>query len=208
MSCPRVNLLKKSEQRYQGAVSLRFMYVAIVVTPILFIAIISGVKLVQYSSVQADLKVSRAIWQEVEPQLKLFKEERHSLETNRQALELLGGWTNSQISFVRLLTDMQDTVPQNIQFTRLSIRSKDAVSVHASAEELELRYKLLIEGLSQGRLAEDEVIQLRKDLLGSQAIAATFDAINLASMRKRVGAQGINMREFKLEGTAPKGDGK
>ena len=69
MSYPRVNLIKKTERRYQGAVSRRFTLVSIVVTPILLIALLSGVKLIQYGSIRADLSASREIWKGLEPRL-------------------------------------------------------------------------------------------------------------------------------------------
>ncbi len=208
MSYPRVNLLKKSERRYQGVVSMRFIYVGIVVTPVLSIAILSGIKLFQYNQVQSELRGSRTVWANMEPRLKLFKDEQRSLSSNRKALKLFEGWTNSQVSFVELLSDIQGTVPQEIQFTRLSIRAGATASVYTDPETLGLDYTLLIEGVSQGRRAEDEVIKLHKDLLETQGVSAAFESINLASMRKRKGSKGVNLREFRLEGQGLGGGGK
>jgi hypothetical protein len=202
---PRVNLLNKGEQRHQGAVSRRFVFIGIVVTPILLIALLSSVKLIQYTGVQAELKSSREIWENIEPRLELYKAERRGLASNKQAMELINGWTNAQVSFVGLLEDIQGRVPHEIQFSRLSIRSEVDKSLHQNAEDVLLDYQLLIEGVSQGNLAEDEVIRLRKVLLESPQVAASFDSINLASMRKRQGQEGVTLREFKLEGTRGNG---
>jgi hypothetical protein len=205
MNSPRVNLLKKSEQRYQGAVSRRFLTVSLVITPIMLIAVLSGIKLVQYTGVQSQLKSSREIWADLEPKLDLFKEENRGLVANRTILELFEGWKGSQASFVKLLDDIQGTVPENIQFTRLSVRSARAPSVYAAPEDMELAYNLVIEGVSQGDQAESEVINLRKELLGCEQIGATFDTLKLAALRKRSSNANLNLREFRLEGETADG---
>jgi len=208
MSYPRVNLLKKAERRYQGTVSRRFMLVGIVVTPILFIAVLSGVKLIQYGGVQADLRASREIWSTLEPRLAVASDQQRGLKTNRLAIDLINGWRDSQVSMEGLLLDIQKTIPENIQLTRISIRSEVKTSVYHDVDELELDYRLALQGISQGAQAEDAVINLRKDLLDREYLSATFDAIKLTSMRKRAGRSGENMREFSLEGLGAESGGE
>jgi hypothetical protein len=205
MTYPRVNLLKKNEQRYQGAVSSRVIYMGIIAVPILVVAILGGVTLIQHRRVQSNLKESRATWTDTEPRLKRFEADHKRLTDNRQALELLEGWRSSRTPIAGLLSDLQDTVSPNIQIIRLSIQTVGAARSAKTAGELDTSYKLLVEGLSQGDLAEDEVIRLRKDLLASREISSVFESINLASMRKRKGQGGSSIREFKLEGASAEG---
>lgn len=201
MNYPRVNLLKKSEQRYQGAVSRRFVLVSIVATPILLIAVVSGIKLLQYTGVQSELKGSREIWKTLEPRLALFNEERKALKDNRQMLSLLEGWKESQAPLVDLLEGIQDSVPSNIQFTRFSLRSEMAKSEYGSVDDMDFSYKLVIEGLSQGDMAEADVIGFQRDLLAREVVESTFDSIKLTAMRKRQDSRKLTMREFRLEGS-------
>ncbi|MEE9367808.1 MAG: hypothetical protein V3V05_02975 [Pontiella sp.] len=200
MNYPRVNLLNKNEQRYQGAVSRKFIFISAVVAPILVISLLSGVKLIQYSGVQSELLSSRVIWEDLEPRLALYKEERRGLNMNRTGLDLFNGWSESQASFVKLLTDIQANVPEQIQFTRLSVRSQPTAAVYTTPEGMELSYELLIDGTSQGRLAENYVIGLQKSLLESEQIGSEFDSLKLVSMRKHQGNKAENIREFRLEG--------
>jgi hypothetical protein len=200
MSYTRVNLLKKAECRYQGAVSRRFMLVSIVVTPILFIALLSGVKLIQFGSVQADLRSSREIWSALEPKLAVARDQQRGLKTNRQVLVLIKGWQDSQVSMGGLLLDIQKAIPENVQLTRISIRSELKASLYRNADELGLDYRLALQGVSQGEQAEDAVINLRRDLLTREHLSAIFDSVKLTSMRKRQGQDGENIREFSLEG--------
>lgn len=205
---PRVNLLKKSEQRYQGAVSRRFIFVSAVVTPILLIATLSAVKLVQFSGVQTELKESRQIWEQIEPQLNLYEKENKGLHKNQDALALYDGWEESQVSFVKLLDDIQATVPSNIQFTRLSLRSEMKQATYAEKGDLGLDFRLVIEGVSEGARAENDVIQLRRNLVGCKQVGDIFDSLKLASLRKRENLGGENLREFRLLGEVEKEDAK
>jgi hypothetical protein len=205
MNYPRVNLLKKNEQRYQGMVSRRFILVSIVATPILLIAVLSGIKLIQFTTVQSDLKVSREIWQTLEPRLALFNEEKKGLTDHRQILSLFEGWRASQAPVIELLDGIQDSVPDNIQFTRLSLRSDLSRAVYGTADDMTLNYKLIIEGLSLGDMAESDVIRLQRELLACEVVESTFDSIKLTAMRKRQSAKRLTMREFRLEGSTQQG---
>lgn len=205
MTYQRINLLKKSEQRYQGAVSRRFVLVSIVATPILLIAVLSGIKLIQYTGVQSELKTSRAMWKTLEPRLALFNEEKKGLTHHRQILALFEGWQASQAPVIELLDGIQDSVPDNIQFTRLSLRSDLTRAVYGTAADMALNYRLAIEGLSQGAMAESDVIRLQRELLACAVVESSFDSIKLTAMRKRQDARQIAMREFRLEGSARQG---
>lgn len=205
MNYQRVNLLKKSEQRYQGVVSRRFVIVSLVATPLLLIAVMGGIKLIQYAGVQSELKASREIWKNLEPKLALFNEERKGLAKHNQLLSLFEGWQSSQAPVIELLEGIQDSVPDNIQFTRLSLRGDLTRSVYEKAADMALDYKLVIEGLSQGDRAESDVIQLQRELLACEVVESSFESINLTAMRKRQDAQRIMMREFRLEGSTEQG---
>ncbi len=208
MKYPRVNLLKKTEQRYQGAVSHRFMLVTLVVAPILLIAVLSGIKLIQYVGVQSSLKSSREIWERLEPRLNLYKEEQRSRASSKQALELFTGWQGTQVSLASLLVEIQATVPSSIQLKRLAIRSEQKTSVYGKPADFVLDYTLMLQGVAEGDRAEDAVIDLRKALLESDNMDSTFESVKLASMQKRAGKEGQSMREFILEGSGRKGGGK
>jgi hypothetical protein len=200
MNYLRVNLLRKGEQRHQGAVSRRFLFVSIVVTPILLIALLSGVKLIQYNGVQDELKASRAIWADLEPRLELFKKQQRGLAVNRQVIDLINGWQDSQVAMEGLLMDIQQTVPRQVQLSRLSIRTDIKTSVYHGTDGMDMDFRLILQGVSEGAQAEDAVILLRKDLLEKEQLSTIFTSVKLASMRKRDGRGKENMREFSLEG--------
>lgn len=207
MNYPRVNLLKKNEQRYQGAVSRRFVLVCVVVVPILFITTLSGIKLIQYTSVQSSLKSNRELWASLEPRLKSYMAERKSLSENQRAMELIEGWKDTQLPLSNLLSEIQDSVPANVQLTRVSIRNESGKSVYDKPTDFSKEYSLAIQGVAQGERAEEVVIALLKDLLKTEHMGATFESAKLGSMRKRIGTDGQTMQEFRLDGSSAKGGG-
>lgn len=200
MNYPRVDFLNKSERRYQGAVSRRFLVAGAVIAPVLLIAGLSAIKVAQYASVKSDLEVQRELWSKLEPRLKSFREENAALAKNDAALKLCDAWDESQGSFLKLLNDIQGAVPANIQFTRLSVRSKAKATSLEKPEDMELNYSLQIEGVVHGDRAENHVIALRRDLLSCEQIGATFDSMKLASLRKRAMADGEEVSDFRLVG--------
>ncbi len=204
MSYPRVNLLKKNEQRYQGAVSRRFLTISAVVTPILLIAVLSGIKLVQYSGVQSELKASEEIWATLEPKLALFNEENRSLVANQKILALFEGWEQSQLPFVEMMDQVQDIVPANVQFNRFSLRGEVGPGIYANADEMKLNFKFQIDGIAQGDRAEEDVWRFHRDLLKSPIIADAFNAVDLADMRKQRNDRG-SVREFRIVGRHAEG---
>ena len=209
MNYPRVNLLKKNEQRYQGVVSHRFVLVAAVVAPILLVATLSGIKMVQYNKVKSDLQSSRTAWETLEPQFLLHQEVVRSLSACRTSLELLQGWKGSQVSLSSLLSETQKVVPPTIQLQHLSFRSEPKTLVYLSASDFVLDYKLMLEGVSLGDHAEASVIDLRKDLMATDLLGSTFKSIKLASMHKQTAGKGDqSVRDFRIEGFSKDGEDK
>lgn len=206
MNYPRVNLLKKSEQRYQGAVSRRFIMVSIVVTPILAIAVLSAVKLLQYTSVQSSLKSGKELWVELEPRFELYKKEQRCRGANQHALELLEGWKDSKIPFTGLLTEIQTAIPASVQLTRLALRGESNATTYAAPEDFGLKHSLIVQGAAYGDRAEETVLGLRSDLLETERMGATFASVELAYMRKRAGGEGQSAQEFSLEGSGEEGE--
>ena len=109
---------------------------------------------------------------------------------------------------VDVLSAIQTDIPENIQLTRLSIRGKIKMDKYTEPEDLKLDYSLIMQGISQGDLAESSVIDLRKDILKNDLLSATFDSVNLDSMNRLTGKGGKSMREFGLQGISTTGGGQ
>lgn len=206
MNYPRVNLLYKSEQRYQGAVSRGFILLAGIGTPVVLLLLIIGFFVIQNMSIKSQLASSEVLWESFEPRLKRYRAEKSGLTTSGEIISLFEGWEKSRTSIIDLMEDVQDRVPENVQFTRMSIRSTTKGSVYRSTDELALDYSLSIDGIAAGEQAESQVLMLQRELQGSPSIISTFNSLKLASMRNRTTTDGSAMSEFRLMGEAMKGE--
>lgn len=208
MTYPRVNLLKKDEQRYQGAVSRDFILFCGIGVPTLLVLLIAVFVFAYNAGINSDITSNQVFLDTLEPRLKAHAQWTKGLSTNQKVLDLFAGWESSQASFYNLLDDVQGIVPESVQFIRLSIRTGESMSVYKTPAELQLDYNLIIEGVAEGAQAENEVIALPKDLLACDQIGNTFETLKLDAMKKRSVSTGESLREFRLVGEAGKGEKK
>lgn len=200
MSYPVVNLLRRDEMRYQGAVSRKFILLGLCVVPFLFVVVILGVQLLQKADALRSLKRANARWSEIEPQLVAYRKADRLLKDNKKILELLDGWNASKVPFAELMLDIQPLVPASIQLTHLSIQNTLPPGEYSKVDELGLKFEVSIKGYSHGQQAEYSVIDFRKKLLASDKMAQVAETIMLSSIRKRDANGGDVIREFALQG--------
>jgi hypothetical protein len=201
MIYPRVNLIKKSERRYQGAVSRKFLLVSLVLTPAFLVAILGGVKLIQYTSVRKELASSEELWATKKPRLDLFYQEQSRLQENEKMLAMVVAWEASQVELVELFGDLQRKVPVTVQLTRASLKGEVKRDVFTEAGQLGIKYSLTVQGLSHGEEAEAVVFDFRQNLQGTATLGEVFPSLQLVTMRKRTSNVGENIREFIFEGS-------
>jgi Tfp pilus assembly protein PilN len=205
MNYPRVNLLKKSEQRYQGKVSRKFILIAGVGAFVLTVLLIVGLFLVHKASLRNELNSTRVLWAQMEPRMKEHARDNKELATVTQILDLFHGWEGSRAPFVKLLNDVQSVVPETVQFTRMSVQTGAVKPIYKTSEELQLDYNLIIEGVAIGSQAEKQVILLQKGLLACEQIGNTFGALKLASLKPHTSEAGENSCDFRLVGENAEG---
>jgi Tfp pilus assembly protein PilN len=201
MNYPRVNLLEKEEQRYQGVISHRAILISIAVIPLVFALLFLGIGFLQHEKAVSELKKIKTEWVKVEPQFGIYKTELRRQNNARRALELMLGWKNAGIPVSKFLMEVQVRVPENIQITKLSLDGETASSSSFSTtNDCVIAYEMLLDGIALGDRAEASVIGFRRSLMDEGFVSTTFKSIKLASMRKRVEEDGQNMREFSIEG--------
>ena len=201
MNYPRVNLLEKEEQRYQGVISHRAILISIAVIPLVFALIFLGIGFLRHEKVASLLQETRKEWAKVKPQFDIYKAELRQQNDARSALELMMAWKDAGIPVSKFLMEVQVRVPENIQITKLSLDGETAsLSSFSTTNDCVIAYEMLLNGIALGDRAEGSVIGFRRSLMDEGFISTTFKSIKLASMRKRVEEDGQNMREFSIEG--------
>lgn len=185
---PRINLLKRSELRYQGPVSGRFIAFSsalLLLTSVLLFG--SYILFVTYLQ-RGQLNWARESWGYLEPNYKNLMEIKSTTREIDNLLEELDGWSRSALSAHGLLDQVQNIVPANIQLTQMILR--DGVlepDTEPKKGQKVAAYRLLkmsLGGLSHSDESESAVIKLISDLNGIGGTNAVFSTVTLNSMQK------------------------
>ncbi|MFC1467381.1 hypothetical protein ACFLQY_01625 [Verrucomicrobiota bacterium] len=191
----RINLIKRTEVRYQGIVSPKFLVVTFgsgLLASLLFMIAIRGI---QYKYRKKDIVSASERWSIVEPRYEALKGARVELVHQKKMLEGLRKRREHVSRWTDFLRTLQRTAPANIQLGRLQLSRQ----VKLDGAEL---CRLSIKGWSQGDDAESVVIGWRKELLGDPVYTSLFDTLDLGHLRLfgKLQDGGVVRRSFEFQG--------
>jgi Tfp pilus assembly protein PilN len=208
MNSPRVNLLDKSECRHQGPVSRQFALVSAIVTPILLIAVLAAVKMIQLDSIKNELESKQAEWKRFQPSLVEFDEKAKGLDENRRLLELFEAWEKSRLPMTDLLNEIRDIVPERVELKQLSLGvnlGRTTRAVYKKPEDMVLKNRLQMGGLilEEKEKASECMTGFLEDLQGNDVLGGPFSDIGQnGPLVTRASAGGSSSSEFKIQGSA------
>lgn len=200
----RVNLIKPTELRYQGAVSMRFIIIVCIAVPLALTLLVSGIKGIRTAQLSADLKNAKDQWQQIEQKYNTAKTEMPRYEKMESLYEDLKEWRPGNAQLSAILLNLQKTVPENIQLVFMDYGL-------ILKKEGETECFLTIDGRSTGKSAEaaTTVTRWQQILLEESGFDAIIPVLALSQMPK-IGEtdDGRIIRQFKLSGQATLGKGK
>jgi hypothetical protein len=183
-----INLLKPSERRYQGPVSGKFIAFTSIFLALATIILISSYLLFTMYIQKGQLKWARESLAYLEPSYKNLVAVRNSTSEIDNLLKELSGWSHSSLEAERILDEIQEVVPEDVQLTNLSLRYAIGEPKTPPKEgEVVAAFRLLrmgLGGLSHGDTSESAVIDLISDLRGLGGTNAVFGTVTLNSMQK------------------------
>jgi len=117
-----VNLLHPDEQRYQGLVSLRFIFLASTITLAVVIILVGGFALYSFFSKRQDLLWARDQWKKTEPLYKQLLTLQQEQKRLKAVVNELDGWNHARLPTYTLLAELQRLVaPHPIQFSHVTV---------------------------------------------------------------------------------------
>jgi len=173
---PHVNLLKKSEQRYQGSVSKKMVISLVTLVPVLFLLLFLGIEWLQYNAASDSLAENKTRWTRLQPKLKIYEKEKARLDKNNQILKLINEWKKIVIPMSEVLSELQDSVPADIQLSELSITAQTKTTVF-NEKSKEINYTLLLKGIAVGDQGKDSIVSFRKKFLEPKQIGSIFSTV-------------------------------
>jgi len=204
----RVNLIRESELRYQGAVSRSFMFKAGGITVGGLLGIFLLFSFLQYRTVRQNLSWAREQWAQISPIYNNVVAMQQDLAANQKILTELKSWNNSRVAWSQPLVEIREIVPLTIQLTRLNIigsvelkeiklppppaaTAGDKKSpTEKKAEKAKppalmfRRFNISMEGKASGELADEVVVQFVKTMSESPSFKPMLESIKLRGLRR------------------------
>ncbi len=218
----RINLLKDSEYRRQGAVSgafiLRTTILSVVSFGLLF-GLLSGTR---FRVAQQDLLASQEIWALRAPMYDQIMAMKQDLAMEKKLRQELKGWQTGRILWTQPLEELRKVVPPTMQLRRLDIRGdlevqQSVVNVETEAgagaapaqtEQIQgkpmRKYSINLDGKASGQMAETVVVQFVRMLPQDPVFAPIFKSVKLQSLqREMIQSGGVADRAFSIEALTP-----
>jgi len=197
-SYPHINLLKKEEQRYQGTVSKKTIMALLVVVPLLTLILFGSIEWIQYRAAKDEYVMNQQQWQRLGPQYNVCKKEQMELAEKERVLQLINGWKKTIVPLSKVLSDLRDIIPLDIQLTQLVIEDRKQRSEYSKPSDFVVKYSLLMNGISVGK--QDPVFNLHKELLKQEGAYSIFGSVKLGDMMRTVDSSGKEIHNFSIKG--------
>jgi len=185
----QVNLLKKTERRYQGIVSMKVMVLGsagvLVGTTVLVLSLAGISKATQ----GANLNRAQREWERVNPIATAVRQKGAAAEANRKTLARIDVWSKGASAPMNtILRQAQKEIPEQIQLNNLR-----AGILEGRGEDESSYYILRLSGRALGELV---AVETKRQLNGNEDILAFCGNVRLVSSERESG----DVWTFALEG--------
>lgn len=191
----QVNLLKKTERRYQGIVSMKVMALGSV-------SLLAGITILVFSmagiskmTLKSNLDRARREWGRLNPQAAVVRSLQTASAANRKVLSDLGSWAkDDQPAMFDILYALQSNIPAQMALENFYAGLEQA-------SDTEAYYTLRFSGRAQGELT---AVDARRRLNAHESLRRFCGEIKLVSSQRETGDTWI----FALEGRRLAEEGK
>jgi hypothetical protein len=192
----QVNLLKKSERRYQGIVSMKVMVLgsAGVLFGITFLVLsLAGISKM---TLNANLERARREFERLEPQAATVRACHAATAANRKTLAELESWAQGDhLSMFTILYAVQSRIPAQMMLENFF------AGMEQLGEKDPVYYTLRLSGRAQGELT---AVDAKRQLNANAEVRGFCGEVKLVSSQRETGDNWI----FALEGRRQAGEGK
>jgi hypothetical protein len=189
----QVNLLKKSERRYQGIVSMKVMALGSV-------SVLAGVTILVFSlagiskmTLATNLDRARREWARMKPLADAARAKHAAVAANRKTLAKLEGWSQGDHqAMFSIMRAVQEDIPQKIELSELYAGTEQAM------DDDKFYYTLRLSGRAQGELT---AVDAKRQLNANAQVRGFCGEVKLVSSQRDAG----DNWSFALEGRRPAG---
>lgn len=193
----KVDLLKKTERRYQGIVSMKVMVMGslgVLVGTLVLVLLLVGISRATQST---NLKRARREWERLRPLAVAVKANGVAAETNKKTLQRIELWSmGGSAPMYEILRQTQSEIPAMMQLRSLR------AGIQESEEKGEPSFYIL--RLSGRALGELVAVETRRKLNSNENLTGFCGDVRLISSEREAG----DVWAFSLEGKRPQGEVK
>ncbi len=192
----QINLLKKTERRYQGIVGMNVMVMGSVsvfagITILTFL--LAGISKITMS---ANLERARHEWKLLEPKAAVLRAAQDAAFANHKKLSELKNWSEGAcLPMYSVLRSVQESVPAEMELWHFS------AGIEQPGENDPLTYEFRISGTADGEMT---ALEAKRKLNDDAELRSFCGEIKLISSKRYVG----DAWAFELEGHRSIGDRK
>jgi hypothetical protein len=192
----QVNLLKKSERRYQGIVSMKVMVlgsVSVLASITVLVFLLAGISKM---TLNANLDRARREWKRLNPQVTVVRSFITATEANRKTLSELESWAQGDhLSMFSVLRAAQSQIPAQMALENLY------AGLEQASDDDPSYYTIRFSGRAQGELT---AVEAKRQLNADAELRRFSGEIKLVSSQREAGDVWI----FALEGRRLAGGAK
>jgi hypothetical protein len=191
----QINLLKKSERRYQGIVSMKVMALG-------SISVLAGITILVFSlagiskmTLNANLDRARREWERISPLAAVVRNCQSASAANRKTVSELERWAQrDHLSMFRILRAVQSRIPAQMTVENLY------AGFEQDSDKDPISRTLRLSGRSQGELT---AVDAKRQLNADAEVRGFCGEVKLVSSQREMGEIWI----FSLEGRRSAGGG-
>lgn len=191
----QVDLLKKTERRFQGIVSMKVMVlgsVGVLVGTLVLVLSLAGISRM---TLQANLLRVRREWERIEPVVKVVRGDAASTEANWKVRDRLNAWSKGgSTPMYQVLRETQREIPERMQLNNLFVGIQES-------EDGDDFYLLRLSGRVLGELV---AVEGKRKLNSNADITGFCGDLRLISSAREAG----DVWAFALEGRRAAGGAK
>ncbi len=158
----RIDLLRESEKRYQGIVSIRFAVRAGIITALCIASLVVYSMFNSFTSLRSKLNDAKTEWDKMSGQYTEATNMAAKVKELQVVLQEVQRWNDTRISWADALAILQDYVPTNIQFTRIEVNDKFKLPAVRTKESSFRKVDFFISGISHAKLQAEQTADIEK----------------------------------------------
>jgi hypothetical protein len=212
-----VNLLHESEQRYQGLVSRKFTFRALLGTLASALLLLGSLALYSFFGERQEWKALKTQWQQVEPHYKRYLLQQQGQGRVKNVATELDGWNRGRLPMNAFLLDIQRVAaPYPIQFARLTVMGEntliqqpapkrppdaaaDAPAPKPPPPIPARRWQVSISGRVFGPQGYRDVIAFVNKLQNTPGLAELWESVRLQNLARVTGGERRDEQNFTIE---------